>query len=186
MGKTGLYINPLGALQFGPIIGFEIGAGPNAVIDLHWRYSSIGLVYALILTEGFEHYMSMSSMAVGGGFRYFFPLSNSNHRPYIGGMAEYSWGSTWGEDSYEKDDYDPDEYDAWEGSEAQIIAIFNGGMRWRFASSFFLNTGAMAGVAIDMKDEVTYINQPGSDPENYRDATFFGMLELALGWEFGR
>lgn len=185
IGRAGFYLNPLGALQFGPIVGFEIGAGPDALIDLHWRYSATGLVYALILTEGFEHYMSMSSMAFGGGCHYFFPIS-SRHRPYIGGMVEYGWGSTWGEDSYDGEEYDADQYDAWEGSEAQIVAIFSGGMRWRFQSSFFINTGIMAGAAIDVKDEVVYINQRDTDPEDYRDVTFFGMLIFALGWEFGR
>ncbi|MBD3393718.1 MAG: hypothetical protein GF418_16400 [Chitinivibrionales bacterium] len=183
MGKAAIYLNPLGALQFGPIVGFEIGVGANVFLDLHWRYAAASLIYSLILTEGYEHYMSMGSMAVGGGARYFFP-SSIPHRIYFGFMGEFGWGATWGEDSYDADEYDASSPDAWEGEERQIVLIANPGFRWRLGRSLFLNLGLYAGAAIDVKDEIVYINQ-NNTTEDYRGAMFFGMIEFALGWEFG-
>ncbi|MBD3322239.1 MAG: hypothetical protein GF350_14160 [Chitinivibrionales bacterium] len=185
MGKGSFYLNPLGVLQFGPLLGFEIGTGGNAFIDLHWRYSAIGLVYAAVLTEGFNDYMSMGSMAFGGGFRYFFSSSRP-HRAYIGALAEYGWGRTWGEDEYDQDVYRESAPDAWQGEEAQIVFIGNGGYRWRFGPAFFFNAGGLAGVAIDVKDEIVYKNKTPRETKDYAGATPFGMLEFAVGWEFRR
>ncbi len=176
MGSGAFYMNLSGLFQFGPIFGFGIRVAPNLIIDAHWRYSSLGLLYVVLATDGFEDEMSMGCMAAGSGIRYFFPNEKKPHRLYVGGLFEYGWGKTQNlaEENWE-----------WKSEDAQIIIAPNGGFRFRFDSNFFLNLGVLAGVAIDVKNEWWYLNNP-SVTYDQRGATFFGMLEFTLGWEFGR
>lgn len=179
LGNASFYLHPLGLVQFGPILGFEIGTGSNAVLDLHMRYSPLGLAHWAIATEGFskDKTLSFASMAVGAGMRYLFPVKRFAHRPYTGVFMEYGWDIHSGN----KGDY----YE-WEGESTYLVAAGEGGFRWRIGESFFVGLGLMAGAVFVITDDWWYTNPElqadPSDPEVYP----FAMLSFVLGWEFGR
>ena len=183
LGKFSIYYNPLGALLFGPILGCEPYIDSNLVFDIHIRFSALGLAYNAIATEGFEYDLYGSSMAVGIGIRGLIQLKNSNHRPYVGGFIEYAWDSG-GEDYY---DYLIG-LTKWRWKTKLIILAANGGYRWRIGKIFFLGLGADLGVGIEIQDEETWHFPSAADEKNdcEKNATFFGMIELVLGLEFGR
>lgn len=74
MGAFMFYLDPVGALFFGPHVGFEIGVGPNSFIDIHYRHSAFGLIYDVVATEGFDWWMKMGSGAAGGGYKHYIPF----------------------------------------------------------------------------------------------------------------
>ena len=158
MGKTELLINPLGVLQFGPIIDFNFNMG-NFSIGPHLRMSSLGLLYHVI-TDYDE--LDMGSAAIGISFKNYFGYSQDKF--YAGGILEYGWGSGM-EEGY---------YDYWYDHEYFSI-LSNFGYRWRYDSGFFLNVGAIVGPAFATVEEYDY----------YSDETWIiFMAELSIGWEF--
>ncbi len=169
-----LYFTPTGFAFFGPVVGAEIKVAPTTYLELHWRYSAMGLVYALLLTETFTNSMSLGSMAFGGGITHLFLRSTSPHAPFVGGFVEYGFAETWGEDGNRD----------WEGSESQIIVAGRGGFRWRLSSGLFLALGGALGGAFDIKDEWYYLDAR-SDTRDEGGTTGFGMVDFTLGWELG-
>ncbi len=172
--KSGVYFNPLGVLQFGPMAGVELGLASNTHLDAHWRYSALGLIYRAVASDGFEDEVSFSSMAVGGGVKQFLQSGDSRNRYYVGASAEYGWGGTRGNVGTQ---------DEWEGKSAHVVFFGNFGHRWRFPSSFFLNLGLMGGVAKETKDDWWYLDSPSRIIPAEKETYFFGMVEFSLGWE---
>lgn len=44
------YVNPLGFLQMGPIVGAEWRLSDTISLDTHWRYAALGALYHLVAT----------------------------------------------------------------------------------------------------------------------------------------
>ncbi len=179
LGNASFYLHPLGLVQFGPILGLEIGTGSNAVLDLHMRFSSLGLAQWAIATEGFtkDKTLSFANMAVGTGVRYLFPVKRFAHRPYIGAFMEYGWDIHSGEKG---------NYYEWEGKSTYLVAAGEGGFRWRMGESFFIGLGLMAGAAFVITDDWWYTNPELQADSNDPELHPFAMLSFVLGWEFGR
>ncbi len=174
ISKFALSLNPLGFIQFGPVINAEFGIKENIVLNTHVRFPSVGLLTYVVKyhDDGLDE---LSGIAFGGGFIYFFGEYMS--KPYIGGMLEYHRT----ESLYAKDE-------GWEWSQIDrsVVFIFNGGYRWRFEGGFFVNTGAFLGAAVGNYDweyaDPSYDPyEPGGDG---KDVTPFGMFEVTLGLEF--
>jgi hypothetical protein len=173
IGNIGLLINPIGILQFGPIVQLEIRVGSGSIIGPHVRFAGFGL-----LTHVANDYdeTSLGSMAVGFGFKQLIGPSSTRHKFYIGAVTEYGWGSGTSEEwdyVYGRD------VDA-EYQHKYISVVANTGYRWRFRSGMFLNLGAFAGAAFETEDIKTY-------PRNVEYPTevlFLGMIEFSFGWEF--
>jgi hypothetical protein len=174
LADRSILINPLGFIQFGPIIQGEFKVAPNTLIGPHIRFSGLGLLYHAIVDYDET---SFSSMAVGIGAKQFFGSSQSPHRFYAGGFAEYGWGSginretIWNSVSYK---YEDAKYD-----HSYISLLSNFGYRWRF-STVFLNVGLIAGMAAEIEDKMNYPHLE----EYSKDIFFLGMAEVSIGFEF--
>lgn len=164
-------INPLGLLQFGPILQYEIKTSQNAVFAPYFRYAYLGVVSHVLYT-GFEDGSSLSpaSFGIGAGLKGFStPVGNSF---YYGGFAEFNTA---------KARYDIGETYETELKENGIAIVSNLGYRWRRTSGKYLNVGLFAGVYSELKSEERYVSD-GSLESTDKGTMFFAMFELAFGW----
>ncbi|OQX52831.1 MAG: hypothetical protein B5M53_07710 [Candidatus Cloacimonas sp. 4484_209] len=173
LGKYELEVNPLGFLQFGPIVDFGPRIGTSSYLYGHFRWTSLGLLGRYVTSEGGEEDVSMGCMALGVGFKRLFVNDYSPNYPYAGSFFEYGWGSTSGYDYYYEE--------PWTGSHAYFSFLGNGGYRWNF-SGFFVNLGFMGGVATETKNEWWYNNYPSYKTQDSKETFFIYMLEFSMGW----
>jgi len=174
ISKFALSLNPLGFIQFGPVISAEFGIKENIALNTHVRFPSLGVLSYVVKyhDDGLDE---LSGIAFGGGLIYFFGENMS--KPYVGGMLEYH---------RTKSLYAKNEGWEWSQIDRSGVFIFNGGYRWRFEGGFFVNTGVFFGAAMGNYDweyaDPSYDTyEPGGDG---KDITPFGMFEVALGLEF--
>jgi hypothetical protein len=174
IGKFSLAIHPLGFVQFGPIVAAEIGIKDNIALNLHVRFTSLGLL-SYVINYDADGLDELSGMAYGGGITYF--TGERRSKPYLGLLFEYekinllyASGEAW----------------EWKETDKNIIFIFNGGYRFRFEGGLFLNLGAFLGAASTKWDwDYTDPGYSGGDqPGSGNSITPFGMLEVAIGIEF--
>ena len=163
-------VNPLGFIQFGPVFQAEFPVGSNIVVGPQIRLAGLGLLYHLVLVEG---YASVGGMSFGVQGKYFLENPNSPHRFYIGGSGEFGFGSN-------KDNVGWS--DEWHGEHTYIgfLAIF--GYRWRFSSGFFVNVGLAGGFANELKDDWWYSDSPWDIRKSDIGFYIFGMAELSVGF----
>lgn len=179
MGKFELSVNPLGFLQFGPMINMGFGLSDNLVLTSHLRLPSAGLLSKVVsYDEDDDMYPDrLSGIAIGGGVNYFF--TDNMSKPYIGGQLEYH---------YQKTLFAEGNYEEWEENSNGIVLMFNGGYRFRTGSGFFINTGAFLGFASVASEwhhtsyELSYTDS--GEGVFYSEVIPFGMLEVSLGFEF--
>lgn len=175
MPKFGLSINPLGFVQFGPLINMEVGLTDNVILNMHARVSFLGILTYLI-NEHEDGLDELFGMAGGGGPIYFF--GTSRNKPYAGVLLEfdhlrllYAQGDQW----------------EWEKTVNSVVFAMNGGYRFRFANGVFINTGAFLGAAIGRYkweySDISYGEYDNTSRDGL-DVTPFGMLEVAFGIEF--
>ena len=187
LGGVTLYTHPLGFLQFGPIVGLEFGANDGLTIDAHWRYSKLGFAYNAVI-QAFnpddDMDVGFGSMGFGSQVRYYFPMARTAGRPYVGGMFEYNIDKSTKEKG-----------ERWETTHdnRQIAFCATGGYRFRIGQGFNLTLGIIGGCAFSTISEWSYVNQSYAIAENEPGTREgdpvtvpFGMLELGMGWEFGR
>lgn len=175
ISRFAISINPLGFVQFGPVVNAEFGIRDDIVINTHVRISVLGMLTYVIKyhADGLD---ALGGIAFGGGAIKFF--GEKNHKPYVGILLEYDHSSA----VYGK-------YEQWEWSQIDrtIVFIFNGGYRFRFDGGLFINTGAYLGAATGIY-EWTYADPSyGTYDNTSRTGTTltpFGMLEVSLGMEF--
>ncbi len=175
VGSYYFLANPLGFLQFGPVIELGIQAMPETMIGAHVRFAGLGLLTQLI-AEGLGSTLSPISIAPGISIVRLFRLGNSPDRFYVGSTIDFQMNWTSG---------DQGTIDEWTGNDAMIVIMSNFGYRWRFPSRFFLNVGAFAGAGIWLWDEWSYILNPAVIFEEPTGTGFAWGLELSLGWELG-
>lgn len=167
-----LSLNPLGFIQFGPIINAEFGVSDNLVLNTHIRLTTLGVLS--YFTHGVDiDKDKMKAMAFGGGLTGF--LSKRQSKPYIGFLLEYEKAHKL------KDVGQHNEYQVFTKS---FIFMLNGGYRFRFDGGFYINTGVLAGFSFAKNNEF-YTNSSYSDRTySGSDALVAAMLELTLGYEF--
>lgn len=173
LSKFALSINPLGFVQFGPIVNAEFGLTKNLVLNTHLRFSSLGLLSYVIMSDddGLDKY---SGIAFGGGPIYFF--GERRNKPYIGLLLEYE---------IDKMLYAQGENWEWSETSRSVVFAFNGGYRFRFNGGFFMNAGAYFGGAFsNWAEEYAHPTYIHYGPDEGSEVTPFGMLELAFGLEF--
>ena len=168
-------VNPLGFVQFGPIINIEFGFPNNLVFNLHTRFPSLGVLTYVALDDR-DGIDDLSGSAFGGGLLYF--IGHGKSKPYVGGHLEYHSIDIL---------YAQGEQYEWSKTEHAVIFIVNGGYRFRFGGGFFINTGAYLGFSFSSYDweytDPSYgIYDTSSRSGN--DTTPFGMLETTFGFEF--
>ncbi len=163
-------VNPLGFLQFGPMINAEFGVIDHLGINAHIRLTTLGLLsYAIRSSDGGVD--ELSGMAFGGGAIYYFGEARSKF--YAGMLMEY-----------ESTEAIYSQFEPWEWRENEDIIVFalNGGYRFLFSSGFFINAGAYLGAYRSEYDwyhtDWTLGGGGGGDVKP------FGMLEVSLGFSF--
>ena len=173
-GPSYFAVNPLGLLQFGPMVEYAFKINKRAYASLNLRLSGIGLLYQAIITNGFEDYLAPWSFALGIKSTGLLPSQTSNNALYFGGYFElgFNWDAGDLGTSYE-----------WESRFGTLAAASNIGYRWRFPSGFFINLGLFAGVAFEIWDTWWYVYAPGYEYEGTKEIVFFGFLEFSMGWE---
>ena len=162
--EKGIYVNPLGFVQFGPTIGMEFPAAENGLLDFHVRLQGLGaLAYAL--NDDTELWQT----GIGMGYRSFLGDPQSLKRFYVGGIAEFVWS--------------PYADDVLEGTALGFAGAGQFGHRWRRPSGVFINLGAFLGVYYEFSDEWNFLDSPNIKSQSSSEAFGFYMLELSFGKE---
>jgi len=165
LGPVAIGFQPLGFLQFGPVLNVEFRIGHNFVIGPQFRYNALGLVFNAI--NEFEN--TMLCFGAGVGVKHF-PIPDQKNKFYYGLAVEYEYGES-------------DDYGDWWGTDAGIVSMVNAGYRFRYNSGFYMNLGAFAGVYYNLYDEwFDYDDNELHDDSGFM--RFAGYLEFGLGFEF--
>jgi hypothetical protein len=115
-------------------------------------------------------------MAAGIEVKYFFVNPNSPDRWYLGGLAEYGYGSWSGAVRYS---------DEWKGEHTYWDFLLNSGYCWRYSNGMFMNLGAFLGAAQATEHQWWYVEDSGNKfPSDTDSITLIYMLELSFGIEF--
>jgi small nuclear ribonucleoprotein (snRNP)-like protein len=162
--------DPLGFLQAGPVLEFGFRVAPETLLGAAVRLEGLGLLIRALNANT----VSPLGMGVEVTFYQLLPGGGMN-RWYLQALGGFGWGSTSGGSGAF----------AWQGNNTHLEIAVGGGYRWRFASRFFLDAGVVAGAAVGLTDTWYYLNSPSSINTNVPDTTFFGALQLHIGWELG-
>ena len=172
-GNVAVSLNPLGFVQFGPLLTVEMSVGDNLSALAYSRFVPLGVLSYFLYDDEVSR---LSGIGLGAGALYFF--GHQQHRPYVGGFLEYA-----------SSDALLAEGDQWESSERSrsFGFIFNAGYRFRFDGGFFVNTGLFLGSALANWEweysDLSY-GVGDSEPRSGRSLVPFGMLEFAVGMAF--
>jgi hypothetical protein len=158
ISRLALSINPLGFVEFGPLINAEVGLTKNLVLNSHIRFATLGLL-SYVTADWPDR---ITGLAYGGGVLYFF--GEKRNKPYVGILSEYQKTKDFWENSSEIDKI--------------ITFMFNGGYRFRFENGFFINTGAFFGLGY------SHWVWTGSSTQEDKEFHAAGLLEVTLGFEF--
>ncbi len=170
--KGSINFNPLGLLQFGPILQYEGKIGSSSYIVPYFRYAYAGVATHAIWTEFDEdNELSPGSAAVGLGFKGF---TSSGNSLYYGGLLDYSWTTA---------RFDIGQTSETKNDATSLAIISNFGYRWRSKGSSYINLGLLAGAAFTLSDEERYVID-GSFHSSKKETTIFAMIELSFGWDF--
>jgi hypothetical protein len=166
-----LQVNPLGLLQFGPIVQAEFKISDQGhYLAPHVRFPYFGVLYHITTIDG-EDDVTVSPGALGLGMGYKKLFANTKGAWYIGGAIDYSFGKS-----------ESDGRVKWDNEFSDLNLMANGGWRWRNPDSrFVFGVGAFLGPSIALKDDTTYTD---GRVEDERESSFLAMLELTLGWEY--
>jgi hypothetical protein len=164
-----LLINPLGFLQFGPQLDFEIKLAQNNYLLLLARWHAGGLLSYVI-----DDSIRLDHIAFGAGYRYFLRPPENPDALVLGFQCQYGFGTSASDvgHTYETN-----------GRGAYIAGALETAYRWRF-DKFLVTTGLIYGLATDLVTEYWYISAPSVIIHNPKKVYFFGMFELQLGTEF--
>jgi len=166
LGRIGIGFQPLGFLQFGPVVNAEVRLGKNFVIGPQFRYTPLGLLFNVV--NDFDN--TMQCYGIGGTVRHF-PAAGKKNKFYYGVGAEYEYG--WCRDEGD-----------WYGENKGIVSMINIGYRWRYNSGFYMNLGLFTGAYINIFDKWTGYEDLSIHHDESGYARFFGYLEFTLGLEF--
>jgi hypothetical protein len=175
--KVGLFFNPLGFIQFGPILGAEILCTKNFTIEGHVRLSSLGLLmYAISHNDNGDAPYSISGTGIGGGCEYFLPGRSGGL--YIGLLMELgSQTSLYYQDS---------QWDNYQDDSNYFVFLFNVGYKFTFQSGFYIKTGGFLGFA-DIYKGKWYNIGTNTDKSIHTDNSKIipdGFAELTFGIDF--
>jgi hypothetical protein len=162
-------VNPLGFLQFGPIVQLEIPMSPGFVGLAHFRLHGLGALSYLL----FPDIPNFWSFAVGGGVRYFLLPPSSPVSPYIGGLAEIGYTPYYGDVGYVSE---------YQGNSIYLTVTFNAGYRWRF-EGFLVEVGGYVGASPTVWSQWHYVSAPSVFYQGNLPIVFFAMAEVSIGWQ---
>lgn len=172
LANGSLNINPLGLLQFGPIIQWEQKIAPKAVVAPFIRYAFLGLLTQLSW-NGFDKEDRVNPLSFGAGIGAKGFSKEYGNTFYYGGYGEYSRiKAHLGEgQSYETEEV-----------VQSAAAIFNFGYRWRSENGTHINLGLFLGSNYTFSDEQRWADD-GELFISYEDDVYpIGLLELSFGF----
>jgi hypothetical protein len=172
----GVYVNPVGFLMFGPIVGTELIINSKFIIDAHFRYP-LGLMSYIVATDDEEGWPNkVTGFGIGGGFKYLF--NGKIGGLYTGLLLEYG---------VHKYTYAEGEDWVWTSEWPAVIIMAPVGYRFKFNSGFFINTGAIVGAALPINPTWYYLENYNDDSSIHSDdasAKPYGMIEVSFGFKF--
>ncbi len=172
--KFAMSVNPLGFIQFGPVLSGEFGLNESTLINAHMRFSSLGLL-SWVIRETDAGLDELDAFAFGAGIVRF--MGYNQNRPYIGFFLERETSNAVYASGY---------LDEWSQDNKTTVFIFNIGYRFNFNDGFFINTGAFfGGAATTYEWRYKYpdlIYDP--EPRSGEDTNAFGMFEVSFGYSF--
>ncbi|MFZ1083058.1 MAG: hypothetical protein WAO19_14165 [Candidatus Kryptoniota bacterium] len=171
-GDIGLYVMPLGFLQFGPILGVEYTANPNLSVGAHVRIPSLGLLTYAVFTSDGETADVISGLGIGADVKYYSQSVRNGF--YFGGLLEYAYGSATYSQGYTGE---------WINSNTFLVIACDGGYKFDLSKNFFLNVGATLGAvtSLSVKPSVFPNETNPSEDKSGPTTTIFGMLDLTFG-----
>jgi len=160
---TGIFFNPLGFLQFGPILGADFTINRHFIIDTFLLIPSIGMLTRILYNDNAAS-TSYKGIGIGAGAQYF--TGGNTGGFYVGPIFMY-WVL----------DYTDSRSNSYESK--QLAIACNAGYKFQFPSGFHVKTGGFVGanIFLDAKWNGGYSSSDG-------DVVFFGMFEVALGFAF--
>ena len=168
MAASYVVVNPLGIVEFGPMVDLELRLSPKLYALAHVRFQGLGLLAHLISSDVIAYW----STAVGTGVRYFFTTPATPNAPYLGAAVEVGYNPYSGDKGY---------VSAYHGSSVYVTIAANGGYRWRF-DNFIVNVGGYLGVAPTVYSQYSYDTAPSVMYDGTLDTTFVAMAEVSVGW----
>jgi hypothetical protein len=154
---TGIYLNPIGALTWGPTIGAEFTFYRRIILDGYYRFFPAGLLsindYGEIDTNG---------MGVGISLKYFHGRRNGG--PYVGALFEYLKYTYYG--------------DGYNDCKDMVLAA-NMGYKFQFSSGFYMR----AGVSLGLLHEFSYV-EDGKKVEDFSYNETYYTAEFCVGFSF--
>ncbi len=171
--KLALSINPAGFLFFGPTIDLGIGISDRTAINLHTRFTPLGMLSQNVKKEEGDKAEDFTGTGFGAGIIQF--LNDDGFGIYVGGQVEYEKMRT----TYEIGD-------PWEWYEEGKNYVFaaNAGYRYVMENGIFVNLGLFfGGIYTDYFWEYEDVAIGVNDSEPREGTTFFpvGSLEIAFG-----
>jgi hypothetical protein len=175
LGKTAFSINLGGILFFGPTFRFEFRVAPSVLVDAHLRWAFAGLLYQALVTDFWyeDAFVLPYSLGVGAGFKALMGNPNRRHRFYVGSVVEYNYGGS------------TNDYGREERNHAFVLGA-DLGMRWRSETGFMFSLGIQPAVAFVFIDGYYYEDNPDVWYDYGFSVRPAPILELSIGWEFGK
>lgn len=174
--KIGFYFQPLGIVQFGPIIGLTTTVNTNFIFEGYARLAGYGLLmYVSHIDNDGDLPEKVEGMGYGFGFKYLFRREKGGF--YLGPFVDFHH-------SLAKFNIGDDDWE-WYSENRSLVLMANGGYKFISSSGFFVQTGLFLGTAIPTYSEWWYTN-PEKDTKKPNDTNVkpFGFLEVTIGIEF--
>jgi hypothetical protein len=173
--RVGFYVNPLGFLEFGPMVGAEFTIKSRFLIDATLRFFPLGaLSYVTEATGDDGSPYRIAGLGIGGAFKYLVPSRMGGF--FVGGVLEYSWWTSY---------FAQNTPTEWQRDKEVIMPLATAGYKFRFRSGFFITAGGFLGIQIPILDQWYYTNNGDNtiylNDKNIEPA---GMFELSFGYEF--
>lgn len=173
--RIGFFVDPLGFLEFGPMIGAEITLRSKLLIDATLRFIPLGaLSYVTEADDNDGNPDRISGLGIGGAVKYLIPSRLGGL--FVGGALEFSWWTSY---------YIQDSPARWQKDKQAIMPLVTAGYKFRLKSGFFITAGGYLGIQIPVVDQWYYTSN-GDNTVYQIDKTIepAGMFELSFGYEF--
>lgn len=175
--QVGIYADPLGLIEFGPMIGTDIIIHSHLILNAHVRFSSLGaLMYLETKDDNDGTPYKLDGVGIGGGIKYMIPSRIGGF--YMGAFFEYGSGKQY---------YAKDEDWNWESESKYFVAAPDLGYKFLFKNGLFINTGLTFGAAFVYQDQWHHLenyNDDSSWHDNGSSIHPFGMIDLGIGYSF--
>ncbi len=168
-----LSVNPAGFLFFGPTLDLGLGISDKTIINMHARFTPLGLLSQTVKKEDGEKAEDFKGVGFGAGIIQF--LNTGGSGMYLGGQVEFETMTT---------TYDIGQDWEWFEEGKNYVFVANAGYRYLLENGMFVNLGLFfGGIYTDYFWEYKDVSYGVNDLEEREGTTLFpvGSLEIAVG-----